>query len=113
MGLRMDNLHAPTVASGPTSHAQTNGTATEPTFQELVAQKENLEAELSALGSVLESVRHATSNAIPSAIANMAITARRQHEHISYNLRRLPPRRHRRSTNPHHTSAHNTAEERS
>ena len=58
MGLRMDDLHAPTVASGPTSHAQTNGTAKEPTFQELVAQKENLEAELSALGSVLESVQH-------------------------------------------------------
>ena len=56
MGLRMEDLHAPTVASGPTSHAQTNGTEKEPTFQELVAHKENLEAELDALGSVLDSV---------------------------------------------------------
>lgn len=56
MGLRMDDIHAPTVASGPTSHAQTNGTDKEPTFQELITQKENLEAELSALGSVLDSV---------------------------------------------------------
>jgi 26S proteasome non-ATPase regulatory subunit 9 len=56
MGLRMDDIHAPTVASGPTSHAHTNGTEKEPTFQELVARKENLEAELDALGSVLDSV---------------------------------------------------------
>lgn len=56
MGLRMDDLHAPTVASGPNSQAYTNGTEKEPTFQELVAQKENLEAELDALGSVLKSV---------------------------------------------------------
>ena len=56
MGLRMNDIHAPTVASGPTSHGQTNGVAKEPTFQELVAQKENVEAGLDALGSVLESV---------------------------------------------------------
>lgn len=56
MGLRMEDLHAPTVTSGPTSQAYTNGTEKEPTFQELIAQKENLEAELDALGSVLESV---------------------------------------------------------
>jgi 26S proteasome regulatory subunit N4 len=52
----MEDLHAPTVASGPTSHSQINGTEKEPTFQELVTQKENLEAELDALGSVLDSV---------------------------------------------------------
>ena len=57
MGLRMDDLHAPTVASGPTSQATTNGTGKEQSLQELTAQKENVEAELSALGSVLESVR--------------------------------------------------------
>ena len=56
MGLRMEDLHAPTVASGPTSHAQANGTGREPTFQELVALKENVEAELDALGSVVDSV---------------------------------------------------------
>lgn len=52
----MDDLHAPTVASGPSSQPSTNGTFKKQPLQELFAQKENLEAELSALGSVLESV---------------------------------------------------------
>lgn len=56
MGLRMDDLHAPTVASGPTSRPTANGTDSKRTLQELIAQKDNLEAELSALGSVLDSV---------------------------------------------------------
>lgn len=56
MGLRMDDLHAPTVQSGPTSQATTNGTDSKKTFRELASQKENLEAELSALSSVLDSV---------------------------------------------------------
>ena len=56
MGLRMPDLHAPTVGSGPTSQATANGTG-ELTLQQLMAKKENLEAELSALGSVLDSVR--------------------------------------------------------
>ncbi|KAK4541871.1 hypothetical protein LTR36_007235 [Oleoguttula mirabilis] len=51
----MDDLHAPTVASGPTSHATTNGSERKLTLPELIAKKENLEAELSALGSVLDS----------------------------------------------------------
>ncbi|EME46077.1 hypothetical protein DOTSEDRAFT_147988 [Dothistroma septosporum NZE10] len=55
MGLRMDDLHAPTVQSGPTSQATTMGVDTKKTFRELVSQKENLEAELSALSSVLDS----------------------------------------------------------
>ena len=57
MGLRMDDLHAPTVASGPTTQATTNGTHEEPSLQQLISQKENVEAELSTLGSVLDSVR--------------------------------------------------------
>jgi 26S proteasome regulatory subunit N4 len=56
MGLRMDDLHASTVASGPTSKAAANGTERKLSLQELIAKKENLEAELSALGSVLDSV---------------------------------------------------------
>lgn len=56
MGLRMDDLHAPTVASGPSSQPATNGIEKQQSLQELIAQKENLEAELSALGSVLDSV---------------------------------------------------------
>lgn len=58
MGLRMDDLHAPTIPSGPSSQPTTNGTSKKQSLQELSAQKENLEAELSALGSVLESVSH-------------------------------------------------------
>lgn len=59
MGLRMDDLHAPTVASGPTSQGFANGAQPKRSLQELIAQKENIEAELSALGSVLDSVsRH-------------------------------------------------------
>ncbi|WPH04901.1 Hypothetical protein R9X50_00779800 [Acrodontium crateriforme] len=55
MGLRMDEIHAPTVASGPTSSGSPNGTDKKLSFNELVAQKENLEAKLSALSSVLDS----------------------------------------------------------
>jgi len=58
MGLRMDDLHAPTIPSGPSSQPTTNGTSKKQSLQELSAQKENLEAELSALGSVLDSVSH-------------------------------------------------------
>jgi 26S proteasome non-ATPase regulatory subunit 9 len=54
----MENLHAPTVPSGPTSGpANTNGIQTSSlTFPQLQAKKDNIEAELRALGSVLESV---------------------------------------------------------
>lgn len=55
MGLPMNNLHAPTVSSGPTSHSTSNGTDRKQTLPQLVAQKENVEAELSALSSVLDS----------------------------------------------------------
>lgn len=57
MGLRMDDLHAPTVQSGPNSQPTVNGVDTKQSLQELMSQKEYLEAELSALGSVLDSVR--------------------------------------------------------
>ncbi|CAG8976617.1 hypothetical protein HYALB_00002133 [Hymenoscyphus albidus] len=55
--LRMENLHAPTVQSGPTSGpAGTNGLQTNGmTFAQLDAKKKNIEAEMSALGGVLQS----------------------------------------------------------
>ena len=57
MGLRMDDLHAPTVTSGPTSTTHSNGVPKEQlSLMELIAEKERVEAELSALGSVLDSV---------------------------------------------------------
>jgi 26S proteasome non-ATPase regulatory subunit 9 len=68
MGLpqRMENLHAPTVPSGPTSGlASTNGIQTSGlTFPQLQAKKDNIEAELRALGSVLESVGRISAEAI-------------------------------------------------
>jgi 26S proteasome regulatory subunit N4 len=57
MGFRMDDLHAPTVTSGPTSTAHSNGVPKEQlSLMELIAEKERVEAELSTLGSVLDSV---------------------------------------------------------
>ena len=58
MGIPMDNIHAPTVASGPTSNHQANGSSFEKlSLTELIAEKDRVENELKALGSVLESVR--------------------------------------------------------
>lgn len=56
----MDNIHAPTVSSGPTSGGYTNGVPKEQlSLQELIAEKDRVEAELKALGQVLDSVRPA------------------------------------------------------
>jgi len=52
----MENLHAPTVPSGPTSAPATNGNQTTGlSFAQLQANKDNLEAEMRALGSILDS----------------------------------------------------------
>jgi hypothetical protein len=57
MGLPMNNLHAPTVPSGPTSGPQGDRSALDRlSLMELISRKDNLEAELKALGSVLDSV---------------------------------------------------------
>lgn len=53
--LNMSNLHAPTVPSGPTSRRSANGTLIRGTFTELQRKKENMEGELKALSSVLDS----------------------------------------------------------
>jgi len=55
--LRMENLHAPTVPSGPTSAPTTNGIQIAGlSFAQLQAKKDNIEAEIRALSSVLDSV---------------------------------------------------------
>ncbi|KAI0389356.1 hypothetical protein F5Y17DRAFT_469745 [Xylariaceae sp. FL0594] len=51
----MDTIHAPTVPSGPSSRPLTNGNTKQLSFAELHQKKENLEAELKALGGVLDS----------------------------------------------------------
>jgi len=54
----MENIHAPTVPSGPSSRPLTNGNAKQLSFAELHQKKESMEAELKALGGVLDSVGH-------------------------------------------------------
>lgn len=58
MGLpiNMNNLHAPTVPSGPSTTAATNGQVGHLSFAELQQKKSNIEAELQALGGVLDTV---------------------------------------------------------
>ncbi|KAK1527498.1 26S proteasome non-ATPase regulatory subunit 9 [Colletotrichum costaricense] len=51
----MDNIHAPTVPSGPASNTSRNGDLGRLSFAELQNKKENMEAELKALGAVLDS----------------------------------------------------------
>lgn len=53
--LRMDNIHAPTVPSGPSSRPLANGNAAHLSFAELQLKKDNLEAELKVLSGVLDS----------------------------------------------------------
>lgn len=61
MGLRMDDIHTPTVPSGPTTQVVQNATITDRTsLLGLMAEKNRVEAELSALSSVLDSVCNAT-----------------------------------------------------
>ena len=60
MGLRMDDMHTPTVPSGPTSGQRaTNGVGKDKlSLMDLIAEKTRVEEELTALGSVLDSVGH-------------------------------------------------------
>ncbi|CAJ0546160.1 Ff.00g096330.m01.CDS01 [Fusarium sp. VM40] len=51
----MENLHAPTVPSGETTASITNGDAGHLSFAELQRKKDDVEAELKALGGVLDS----------------------------------------------------------
>jgi hypothetical protein len=60
MGIRMDDLHAPTVSAGPTTGGSANGVPKEQlSLQELIAERGRVEMELRALGQVLDSVRMA------------------------------------------------------
>ena len=60
MGLRMDNIHTPTVLSGSTTgQGVPNGVDKDKlSLMDLIAQKTKVEEELTALGSVLDSVCH-------------------------------------------------------
>ena len=58
MGLRMDDIHTPTVPSGPTTDQRAaNGIDKDKlSLMDLISEKTRVEEELSALGSVLDSV---------------------------------------------------------
>lgn len=58
MGLPMEDIHTPTVPSGPTTgYGAPNGVKHDrSSLLDLMAEKDRVEAELSALGSVLDSV---------------------------------------------------------
>lgn len=56
MGLRMDNLHAPTVQSGPTSNGYSSLDQGRKSLFELMNERDRIYAELSALSAVLLSV---------------------------------------------------------
>lgn len=71
MGLRMEDLHTPTVAAGPTSGRSSNGAAKDGLpLTELIAEKERVESELLALGSVLESASYEDHGATPLSCAD-------------------------------------------
>lgn len=94
----MNNLHAPTVPSGPTSSAAaTNGVAGHLSFAELQRKKDDIEAELKALGGVLDSVRLHTHTPGPFAFYDTltnACEAWCQHGDSPPYEGRLPSRRH-------------------
>lgn len=51
-----NNIHAPTIPSGPTSnHRPDTSQLQKASLNELISKKDDLEAELKALGSVLDS----------------------------------------------------------
>lgn len=52
----MNNVHAPTIPSGPTTAPAQDGQSIQRTMAELQQKKANMEAELRALGGVLDSV---------------------------------------------------------
>jgi len=57
MGQPMPNHHSTSVESGPTTRGPVNGAVEDgASLTDLISQKKNLEAELSALSSVLDSV---------------------------------------------------------
>jgi hypothetical protein len=87
MGIRMDDLHAPTVSSGPTTGGYANGVPKEQlSLQELMAEKDRVETELKALGHVLDSVRFYSAASPLRRALLMPATAWRPHEHRPHDL---------------------------
>lgn len=94
MGLHMDNIHTPSVASGPTSGpGPDTGVKTDMlSLMDLINEKTRVEEELSALGSVLDSVHSTLAKTHYMLSGADSHLARRRHEHNLNHLRRLPQR---------------------
>lgn len=81
MGLRMDGIHNPSVPSGPTTaHKASDGPDKDTPLVELMAEKDRVEAELTALSSVLDSVRTIYVRLVDTR-ADLNLIAWSQHEH--------------------------------
>ena len=101
MGLPMNDIHSPTVVpSGPTSSASASNGAPQQKvpLMNLIAEKSRVEEELKALGSVLDSVCCRYLRFIMTIIFRIKMlrivmyAAQSNHEHPTYNIRRLPSR---------------------
>lgn len=84
----MESMHAPTVASGPTA---VNGVReldlSKLTLPGLIEEKERLESELEALGSILESVSEScTSSQGTMLTPSLRVLAWSDHAHYSDDL---------------------------
>ena len=100
MGIPMDNIHAPTVVSGPTSDPRTADEKYSKNLSllDLIAEKDKVEAELKALGSVLDSVSSTALITLHPFVAGTLLIlcvlslAWRQYGYKPHNLRWIPPR---------------------
>ena len=95
MGLRMENIHTPTVPSGSTTRQEVaNGVDKDKlSLMSLIDEKTKVEEELTALGSVLDSVCHCSQSCLTKQLAadrSFYSTAWRQHDYHPNNLRRIP-----------------------
>ena len=68
MGLRMGDLHAPTVPSGPTTNGASSIDEGRKSLFDLMNERDRIESELSALSSVLVSV------SIPASTESVKLT---------------------------------------
>jgi hypothetical protein len=84
----MDNIHAPTVASGPASGGIPRDLS-KLSMPDLMQEKQRIEEELSALSSILQSVRSLNHRPLLLSLT-LFIQAWGAYDLLSHHLRRLP-----------------------
>lgn len=91
----MENLHAPTIQSGPTTGIGPDGLKTKGlTLAELQVKKDGMEAELRALSAVLTSVHSLVQKLFVNMLTSL-YAAQRRYEYTIDDTRRIPKSRHR------------------